>query len=258
MSHLHARISAPSAHRRRHRSIVSAVNRVPLLIEQMERRTLMSISTVGVADWVEPGPGPTTGEAGRRSGRTSQPGLGRGRGAGGHPTNANILYAAAVNGGIWRTTERDRRQPHLDTAHRPVRLALHGAIAFDPLDATANTLSPPTAAFSSGGRSGADSGMLRRPTAATPGIRSTETRSTATPIARSSPPIVTGTEQVVLVAATDGGIFRSADGGNDYTQIIRASRFRLAHRRRQSPHRRPRKQPALLRRSRQRRRLPKR
>ena len=54
-----------------------------------------------------------------------------------HPTNADYMLIASVNGGIWRTTNAKsspvKWTPVLD-------VGACGAIAHDPSDATANTL----------------------------------------------------------------------------------------------------------------------
>ncbi len=73
-----------------------------------------------------------------------------------HPTNADILYVGAVNGGVWRTTNA--------TAARPTWVALTsslpsqsiGAVAFDPTDAGRQTLLVGTGRWSNFAQRGDD------------------------------------------------------------------------------------------------------
>jgi hypothetical protein len=79
-----------------------------------------------------------------------------------HPTNPDIVYAGTVNGGVWKTTNA--------TALRPTWVPLTddqpslstGALEFDPLDPTFQTLIAGAGRFSSFGRAGGlRSGILR-------------------------------------------------------------------------------------------------
>jgi photosystem II stability/assembly factor-like uncharacterized protein len=81
-----------------------------------------------------------------------------------HPTNPDILYLGAVNGGVWRTTNATAASPvwtPLMDAHSSLSIG-RDALQFDPTDATSNTLvagSGRSSSFSSNG--GARIGMLR-------------------------------------------------------------------------------------------------
>src|SRR5262245_2028431 len=57
-----------------------------------------------------------------------------------HPTDANILYAGAVNGGIWKTTNATAVRPTwMQQTESQLSLSI-GALEFDPTDATRQTL----------------------------------------------------------------------------------------------------------------------
>jgi len=96
------------------------------------------VDTAGV--WVPQGPQPIN------NGQVEGPTITNGAVVGAiqavapHPTNASILYVGGVHGGIWRTSNAAAANPtwtpQIDTA---TDLAI-GDLAFDPTDATGNTL----------------------------------------------------------------------------------------------------------------------
>src|SRR5262249_46992402 len=57
-----------------------------------------------------------------------------------HPTNANILYIGAVNGGIWKTTNATAARPNWVQLTDPQTSLSIGALDLDPIDTTAQTL----------------------------------------------------------------------------------------------------------------------
>jgi hypothetical protein len=79
-----------------------------------------------------------------------------------HPTDANILYAGAVNGGIWRTTNATAVRPTwVQQTESQLSLSI-GALEFDPTDATRQTLVAGIGRFSSFARRGGERlGLLR-------------------------------------------------------------------------------------------------
>ena len=57
-----------------------------------------------------------------------------------HPTNANIIYVGAVNGGIWKTTNGTSDSPTWTPQTDGQTSLSIGALKFDPTDRTSNTL----------------------------------------------------------------------------------------------------------------------
>src|SRR5262249_27256041 len=79
-----------------------------------------------------------------------------------HPTDANILYVGAVNGGVWKTTNALNDRPNwVPLTDTQASLSI-GAMDLDPLDTTGRTLVAGIGRFSSFGRRGGPrSGLLR-------------------------------------------------------------------------------------------------
>jgi hypothetical protein len=57
-----------------------------------------------------------------------------------NPTNPNIMYVATVNGGVWETTDATAATPHWVPLTDTLPSLSMGALAFDPTDATHQTL----------------------------------------------------------------------------------------------------------------------
>src|SRR5262249_44277004 len=71
-----------------------------------------------------------------------------------HPTDANILYVGAVNGGVWKTTNALNDRPNwVPLTDTQASLSI-GAMDLDPLDTTGQTLVAGIGRFSSFGRRG--------------------------------------------------------------------------------------------------------
>ena len=79
-----------------------------------------------------------------------------------HPTNPDIMYVAAVNGGVWRTTNGTATSPQWTPLTDGLPSLSMGALEFDPTDATFQTLVATSARESSlGGAGSARIGVLR-------------------------------------------------------------------------------------------------
>jgi hypothetical protein len=79
-----------------------------------------------------------------------------------HPADANTLYAGAVNGGIWKSTNAAAASPTWVQQTDPQLSLSIGALEFDPTDATRQTLIAGIGRFSSFAGSGGDRlGLLR-------------------------------------------------------------------------------------------------
>lgn len=135
-----------------------------------------------------------------------------------HPTDPNVLYAASVGGGIWRTANATAASPTWTNQTPNFSALAMGAIAFDPTDATNQTLVAGTGCFSSYGSCTAVLGMLRTTDGGNnwfvldPG-GPLVTRSIRAVIARGS----------ILLAATSSGLYRSTNTGSSFTLLSGAT-----------------------------------
>lgn len=79
-----------------------------------------------------------------------------------HPTNPNIMYIGAVNGGIWRTFNATASSPTWTPLTDFARSLSITSLEFDPMDPTHNTLVAGLGSYSSLGREGSGvHGLLR-------------------------------------------------------------------------------------------------
>src|SRR5690349_11983087 len=69
--------------------------------ERLEPRMLLTADTTGLPDWISQGPGPITG--GQILGIPQKPVVGAIEAIAAHPTNPDLIYVGAANGGVWRT-----------------------------------------------------------------------------------------------------------------------------------------------------------
>lgn len=133
-----------------------------------------------------------------------------------HPSNADIVFVGAVNGGIWRTSNATAAAPAWTRLTDTLGSLSIGAIEFDPTDAQAGTLLAGSARTSSLGRDGgALLGLLR----------STDSGASWTVLSGLANREIHGVAPrgAVLVAATDAGIYRSTNSGSSFTQLSAAS-----------------------------------
>jgi hypothetical protein len=197
------------------RALVSAIRG---WCESLEDRRLLSISVVGIPDWVEQGPASASG--GQDFTLTGDAVSGAVNSLAAHPTDANIIYAGTVGGGIWRTTDGGGNWTPLTDLFPSLGI---NSIAFSPLDA--NVLYAGTGNFASGGTVGGPIGLLRTTDAGATwsivGAAQLGTRRILAVV-----PTAIGTSvanQVVLAGTIGGGLWRSTDGGTNFTQISGAS-----------------------------------
>jgi len=168
--------------------------------------------------WVEQGPGPTTGGQVENINPDGEV-VGAIHAVAVHPTDANIIYVGAVNGGIWRTGNANAVKPNwvpqlgLDQA-----LGI-GDIAFDPTDPTHLTLVAGAGMFSSFGQRGPDPVGIWR---TTDGTNWTLLTGGGTIVGRNITGIAARGATIVVSADAFGagpGIWRSTNTGGIFTQI---------------------------------------
>lgn len=129
-----------------------------------------------------------------------------------HPTNAAILYIGAVNGGIWRTTNATAANPSWVALGDDLPSQSIGALAFDPTDASRNTLVAGTGRWSNFAQRGDDEiGVYRT----TDGGASWTVLGGATLLGRKVSAVAA--RGAVLLAATTSGLYRSTNTGATWT-----------------------------------------
>jgi uncharacterized repeat protein (TIGR01451 family) len=188
------------------------------LLEASPRRQFASITSVG-GTWTAQGPGPT------RNGQVeniipNNEVVGAIHTVAAHPTDSNILYVGAVNGGVWRTSNATTTSPTWTPLTDNFPSLSIGALEFDPTDATNRTIVAGIGRYSSFGRSGGPlTGLLR-------------TTDGGDNWAQISHPLlvqnisgVAARGATLLAAANltfagiNGGLFRSVDGGINWVLV---------------------------------------
>lgn len=188
-------------------------------LETLEPRLLLSADVFGIPDWDPEGPAPTT--DGQVSANPNDQVVGAVEALAAHPTDADILYAGGVDGGIWRTDNATAGAPNwLPQTDQHSTLAISD-LAFSPLDPTNETLYAATGGFTNGGQNGPAQGIMRTTDGGDTWLEFGQFGGSRM---RSIVPTSIGTsvaDQVVLTAVIDaaGGVYRSTDGGETFTQI---------------------------------------
>jgi len=175
--------------------------------------------------WLVEGPGPS--HNGQLEGIPNRPVTGAVNGLAAHPTNADILYLGAVNGGIWRTTNATAAEPAWTPQTDTLGSLSIGrdALQFDPTDASGNTLVAGSGRSSSFGSSGgARLGLLRT----TNGGTTWTVLDGAGQLIGKNASGVAGRGNVLLMAVNNFnggtdlnniGIYRSIDTGATFTRV---------------------------------------
>ena len=169
--------------------------------------------------WSDEGPAPNLG--GQSEGIVNNPVSGAINSVAAHPTNPNILYIGAVNGGIWRTTNATNASPTWERLTSSQSSQSIGTVEFDPTDASGLTLLAGIGRFSSfAGIGGSRSGFLHT----TNGVDFTEIdggmagRNISGVAARGST-LVAAVDIADSFSCTEIGIWRSTNTGASWTQI---------------------------------------
>lgn len=130
-----------------------------VLREEAELFIAAEMAVVG-ATWSAQGPGPITN--GQVEGMVNAEVVGAVNTLVTHPTNADVVWLGATNGGIWKTTSATNTTPTWSTATDGFNSLSVGALSLDPTDAAHNTLVAGSGRFSSFGGVGGPRGVLLR------------------------------------------------------------------------------------------------
>ncbi|MBI3880990.1 MAG: DUF11 domain-containing protein [Verrucomicrobia bacterium] len=170
--------------------------------------------------WIPQGPGPTT------NAQVSVPPDDRVSGCiqaiAAHPSNPDILYIGAVNGGIWRTFNATAANPSWTPLTDTLASLSIGALEFDPTDASRQTLVAGSARLSSLAASGGTRlGVLR-----TVNGGATWTALGSNLLANENITSVAARSNIIMAASDSAwgggngnGIFRSVDFGATFLRI---------------------------------------
>ena len=168
--------------------------------------------------WVAHGPGPNT--QGQVENITDREVVGAIHAIAPHPTDVNVVYVGAVNGGVWKTANAMAASPNWQRMTDTEESLSIGALEFDPADATSQTLVAGTGRFSSfAGVGGAQVGLLRT----TNGGTSWTAIDGGGALDGLNISGVAPRGSTIVISANNGGIARSTDTGTTWTQISGAA-----------------------------------
>ncbi len=141
-----------------------------------------------------------------------------------HPTNADILYVATVNGGVWKTTNATATNPTWTTTFDQMPSLSMGALTFDVADATRNTLWAGNGLWSSFAQEGgARAGIYRSTDAGASWTNMTGggtlTGKNISGMAVNGNTIVVSADRDQTTGIAGGGIYRSTDGGATFSKV---------------------------------------
>ncbi|HET6673062.1 MAG TPA: hypothetical protein VFG92_06770 [Agromyces sp.] len=141
-----------------------------------------------------------------------------------HPTDANIAWIGTVNGGVWRTFNATAASPTWTPLTDQQSSLSIGALELDPTVATNTVLLAGIARVSSFGRiSGPLNGLLRTADAGTTwtplGAVQLAGESISGVAPRGNTIVVASNANSNVFGAGQGGIFRSTDGGANFTRL---------------------------------------
>lgn len=132
-----------------------------------------------------------------------------------HPSNANILYIASVNGGVWRTANATAARPTWTALTDFQRSLSTASIAFDRNDASFQTLVVGTGRVSNFAQRGDDEiGVYRT----TDGGTNWTDLGGATLLGQKLIG-VSARGAVLMAASRNGGLYRSIDTGTNWTLV---------------------------------------
>jgi hypothetical protein len=212
-----------------------AKSRTRLQLEILEDRATPAISTVGIPDWFDQGPGPMINA--QLQVPPNDPAGGAVQSIAVHPNQVTHMIIGTVNGGLWRTTNANTAVP-ANTTWTPLTDNLGslsgGAVAYDTADATGNTFYYGTGEYSNSfDGAGRAVGAYRT----TDGGATWTLLGTATPGGNPLPNVAIKSILVngntILISGVNtptinqrnyrllgGALFRSTDGGAVFTQEV--------------------------------------
>jgi hypothetical protein len=167
--------------------------------------------------WVQQGPAPIN--EGQTEGPTLLPVSGAIHTVVAHPTNPNILWIGAVNGGIWKTTNALAASPTWTPYTDSMTSLSIGALELDPTDGTANTLVAGNGRNSSFGVNGPGTEVFR----STNGGTVWDTISNSLLGAENCTGIAARGATLLFASRSPGGLFRSVDSGANWSKLEAAA-----------------------------------
>ena len=178
-----------------------------------------SLPTVG-GTWTSQGPGPMNN--GQSEGITNSPVIGAVEAIVAHPSDADIVWIGAVNGGIWKTTNATAATPTWTAQTDTIGSLSIGCMTLDPTDATNQTLVAGVGKYSSfAGVGGPRSGLFRTTNGGTNWTAldsSMVGRNISAVVARGAT-IVAAVNIADSFTCTNIGIFRSTNTGANFSII---------------------------------------
>ncbi len=132
-----------------------------------------------------------------------------------HPSNANILFVGAVNGGVWRTSDATALRPSWTPLTNSLPSQSIGSVVFDPTDSTFQTLLVGTGRWSNFAQRGDDEVGVYRTTNAG---NSWQQLGGATLLGQKLISVV-ARGSTLFAASFGGGLFRSTDTGANWSLI---------------------------------------
>ncbi len=132
-----------------------------------------------------------------------------------HPTNADILYVASVNGGVWRTANANAADPDWTPLTDFQRSLSTASIAFDRNDASFQTLIVGTGRVSNFAERGDDEiGVYRTTDGGSSWTELGEANLLSQKLVS-----VSARGAVLMAASRNGGLFRSTNTGANWTLV---------------------------------------
>lgn len=174
-----------------------------------------SRSTLAAGTWMSRGPAPTASAQVRVPPDNEVSGAVHVMVA--HPTNADILFAGSVNGGVWRTRNATAARPSWTPLTDAMPSQSIGAIAFDTTDAAFQTLLVGTGRWSNFAQRGDDEIGLYRTTNA--GDSWTQLGATTFLGQKLVGVVARGNTLIAASISPNGGLYKSTDTGLTWTLI---------------------------------------